>query len=171
MDKTKSNYRKFLLLWSGELISSIGGGLSSFGLGIYIYQKTGSAAGMAFMTLLAFLPALILRVPAGVLADKYDRRLLMMIGDGCSGLGVLFILICMLTGEAQIWQIYVGVTISSVFTALLSLRSQLPSQTFSPRNSTLKPTASYPLQGPQDISSLPSSQASCSQYQTSSFFS
>ncbi|MBO4579832.1 MAG: MFS transporter [Clostridiales bacterium] len=119
MDKTKSNYSKFLLLWSGELISSIGGGLSSFGLGIYIYQKTGSAAGMAFMTLLAFLPALLLRVPAGVLADKYDRRLLMMIGDGCSGLGVLFILLCMLTGEAQIWQIYVGVTISSVFTALL----------------------------------------------------
>ena len=119
MDKTKSNYNKFLLLWAGELISSIGGGLSSFGLGIYIYQKTGSAAGMAFMTLLAFLPALILRVPAGVLADKYDRRLLMMIGDGCSGLGVLFILICMLTGEAQIWQIYVGVTISSVFSALL----------------------------------------------------
>ncbi|MBP5654261.1 MAG: MFS transporter [Clostridiales bacterium] len=115
----KNNYRKFLLLWSGELISSIGGGLSSFGLGIYIYQQTGSAAGMSFMTLLAFLPGLLLKVPAGVLADRYDRRLLMMIGDGLSGLGVLYILICMMTGKCQIWQIYVGVTISSVFSALL----------------------------------------------------
>ena len=119
MDKTKSNYNKFLLLWAGELISSIGGGLSSFGLGIYILQKTGSAAGMSFMTLLAFLPGLLLKVPAGVLADRYDRRLLMMIGDGLSGLGVLFILISMMTGQCQIWQIYVGVTISSVFSALL----------------------------------------------------
>ena len=114
-----NNYKKFLLLWAGDLISSIGGGLTSFGLGIYIYQKTGSAASMSLMTLLAFLPGLLLKVPAGVLADRYDRRLLMMIGDGCSGLGVLFILLCMLGGDASIWQIYVGVVISSVFSALL----------------------------------------------------
>ena len=113
------NYNKFLLLWAGELISSVGGGLTSFGLGIYIYQKTGSAASMSLMTLLAFLPGLLLKVPAGVLADRYDRRLLMMIGDGCSGFGVLFILLCMLRGDASIWQIYAGMVISSVFSALL----------------------------------------------------
>ena len=118
-DQKKSNYRKFMLLWAGELVSSIGGGLTSFGLGIYIFQKTGNASGMALMTLLAFLPGLLLKVPAGVLADRYDRRLLMMIGDGCSGLGVLFILLCMLSGEAELWQIYLGVIVSSVFSALL----------------------------------------------------
>ena len=119
MNKTNNNYGKFLLLWAGELISSVGGGLTSFGLGLYIFQKTGSAADMAFLTLLGFLPALILKVPAGVLADRYDRRLLMMIGDGLSGLGVLFILLCMLRGDAALWQIYLGTTISSVFSALL----------------------------------------------------
>ena len=40
----KSNFGKFMLLWSGELISSIGGGLTSFGLGVYIFQKTGIIA-------------------------------------------------------------------------------------------------------------------------------
>ncbi len=119
MTKTNNNYGRFLLLWAGEFISSIGGGLTSFGLGLYIFQKTGSAADMGLLTLLGFLPALILKVPAGVLADRYDRRLLMMIGDGLSGLGVLFILICMLQGEAALWQIYLGTTISSVFSALL----------------------------------------------------
>lgn len=119
MTMTKNNYGRFLLLWAGEFISSIGGGLTSFGLGLYIFQKTGSAADMAMLTLLGFLPGLILKVPAGVLADRYDRRLLMMIGDGLSGLGVLFILICMLRGEAALWQIYLGTTVSSVFSALL----------------------------------------------------
>ena len=33
----KSSFRKFLLLWAGELVSSIGGGLTSFGLGVYIF--------------------------------------------------------------------------------------------------------------------------------------
>ena len=55
----KSNFGKFLLLWSGELISSIGGGLTSFGLGVYVFQQTGSATGMALVTLLGFLPTLI----------------------------------------------------------------------------------------------------------------
>ena len=94
----QSNFKRFLLLWMGELISAIGGGLTSFGLGVYVFEKTGSAAGMAVVTLLGFLPTLLLSVPAGVLADRYDRRLLMMLGDGCSAVGIIHILICMLRG-------------------------------------------------------------------------
>ena len=115
----KNNFKKFLLLWAGELISSVGGGLTSFGLGVYIFQKTGSAASMALVTLLGFLPTLLLSVPAGVLADRYDRRLLMMIGDGCSALGIIYIFICMMRGGATLPQICIGVFVSSVFSALL----------------------------------------------------
>ena len=90
MDR-KYKFHRFLLLWAGELVSSIGGGLTSFGLGVYIFKQTGSAANIALITLLAFLPTLLLSVPAGVLADCYDRRLLMMLGDGCSAVGILYI--------------------------------------------------------------------------------
>ena len=117
--KQKTNYSKFLLLWSGELVSAIGGGLTSFGLGVYVFQKTGSAGSMALVTLLAFLPTLLLSVPAGVIADRYDRRLLMMIGDGLSALGLVYILVCMLKGEAALYQICIGVFVSSVFSSLL----------------------------------------------------
>ena len=115
----KSNFGKFLLLWAGELISSVGGGLTSFGLGVYVFGQTGSAASMALVTLLAFLPTLVLSVPAGVLADRYDRRLLMMLGDGCSALGIIYILICMMNGGASLPQICIGVFVSSVFSSLL----------------------------------------------------
>ena len=117
--KQRSNYGKFLLLWSGELISAVGSGLTSFGLGVYVFQKTGSAANMALVALLAFLPVLVLSAPAGVLADRYDRRLLMMAGDGLSALGLLYILVCMLSGDAKLYQICIGVFISSVFSSLL----------------------------------------------------
>ena len=69
MDK-KRKFHRFLLLWSGELVSAIGSGLTSFGLGVYIFRQTGSAADMALVSLLAFLPTLLLSVPAGVLADR-----------------------------------------------------------------------------------------------------
>ncbi|KOR90800.1 MFS transporter [Paenibacillus solani] len=119
MNKSGKSFRKFLLLWSGQLISTIGNGLTAFGLGIYVFQQTGKASAMALVTLLAFMPSLLLSAFAGVLADRYDRRLLMILGDSLSAIGLVFILICMLGGEAQLWQICVGVTISSIFSSLL----------------------------------------------------
>lgn len=116
---SEKSFRKFMLLWSGDLISSIGSGLTSFGLGVYVFGQTGSASAMALVTLLAFLPSLILSPVTGVLADRYDRRLLMMLGDGLSATGLVFILFCMIRGGAALWQICVGVTISSVFSSLL----------------------------------------------------
>lgn len=119
MSNQKSNFPKFLLLWAGELLSAVGSGLTSFGLGVYVFRQTGSAGSMALVTLLAFVPTLLLSVPAGVLADRYDRRLLMMVGDGCSALGIGYILLCMSSGGAELWQICLGVFISSTFSALL----------------------------------------------------
>ena len=117
--KSRSNYSRFLLLWAGSMISQIGGGLTSFGLGVYIFNQTGSAAQMALVTLLGFLPTLLLSVPAGVLADMFDRRVLMMIGDGCSAIGILYIFVCMNTGGASLGQICLGVFVSAFFSALL----------------------------------------------------
>lgn len=120
MRETKNSFGRFLILWSGDLVSAIGSGLTSFGLGVYIFQQTGSASKMALVTLLAFLPSLLLSAPAGVLADRYDRRLLMVLGDSLSVIGLLFILGCMtFQGEASVWQICAGVTVSSVFASLL----------------------------------------------------
>lgn len=119
MNRENHSFSKFLLLWSGNFISAIGSGLTSFGLGVYIYQQTGKASYMSLVTLLAFLPSLLLSAPAGVLADRYDRRLLMVLGDSLSAIGLLFILFCLMRGDATVWQICLGVTISSVFSSLL----------------------------------------------------
>ncbi len=117
--RENSNYRKFIILWIGELVSAVGSGLTGFGLSVYVFQETGSAAAMSLVALLAFLPALCLSAPAGVLADRHDRRLLMMTGDGLSAVGLLYILICMMRGGAELYQICAGVFISSVFSSLM----------------------------------------------------
>ncbi|MBP2113571.1 MFS family permease [Paenibacillus silagei] len=119
MNRSGTGFGRFLFLWSGQLISAIGGGLTAFGLGIYTLQQTGQASAMALVTLLAFMPSLLLSPVAGVLADRYDRRLLMVLGDTLSALGLIYILVCLLNGDAQLWQICLGVTVSSVFSSLL----------------------------------------------------
>ena len=114
-----SSFKKFALLCGGSFITAVGSGITSFGLGVYVFQQTGLASASALITLLAFLPGLLLTPFAGVLADTYDRRLLMILGDGLSMLGIIYILICMASGRAELWQIGVGVTISSIFSSLI----------------------------------------------------
>lgn len=115
----KKPFLAFMILWAGGFIAAIGNGLTSFGLGVFVYEQTGMASATTLITLLAFLPGLLLSPLAGVLADRYDRRLLMILGDGLSALGLLYILLCMINGEVQLWQICIGVTISSVFSSLV----------------------------------------------------
>lgn len=112
------SFRRFLILWLGELVSSIGSGLTAFGLGVYVFEQTHSAAAVSLVTLCSFLPSILLAPVAGVLADRFDRRLLMLVGDGCSAFGLLYILLVLLNGEAALWQICVGVAFSSIFASL-----------------------------------------------------
>ena len=111
--------KNFYKLWLGELISNIGSGMTAFALSVYIYEKTGSVSYVSLITLLSFMPSIILSPIGGLLADKYDRRLLMIIGDLFSGLGLVYILWSIQAGEKSIVPIFVGITFSSVFTSLL----------------------------------------------------
>jgi len=113
------SFGKFMILWAGDFYASIASGLTAFALAIYIFEMTGTATSVALTTLFAFLPSLLLNPLAGVMADRFDRRLMMIIGDGCSALGLVYILFCIITGNISEWQIYLGVGFNSVFIALL----------------------------------------------------
>ncbi|MDR3173406.1 MAG: MFS transporter [Treponema sp.] len=108
-----------MILWAGDFYATIASGLTAFALGIFMFEMTGKVTSVALTTLFAFLPAMLLNPLAGVLADRFDRRLMMILGDGCSALGLLYILLCMMTGCVSEWQVYLGVGISSGFVALL----------------------------------------------------
>ena len=111
--------KNFYKLWLGELISNIGSGMTAFALSVYIYEKTGSVSYVSLITLLSFMPSIVLSPIGGLLADRYDRRLLMIIGDLFSGLGLVYILWSIQAGEKSIVPIFVGITFSSIFTSLL----------------------------------------------------
>lgn len=111
--------KNFYKLWLGELISSIGSGMTAFALSVYVYKKTGSVSYVSLITLLSFMPSIVLSPIGGLLADRYDRRLLMIIGDLFSGLGLVYILWNIQAGEKSIVPIFVGITFSSIFTSLL----------------------------------------------------
>ena len=111
--------KNFYKLWLGELISNIGSGMTAFALSVYVYEKTGSVSYVSLIILLSFMPSIILSPIGGLLADRYDRRLLMIMGDLFSGLGLVYILWSIQAGEKSIVPIFIGITFSSIFTSLL----------------------------------------------------
>lgn len=114
----KNPFKIFLFLWFGQFISAIGSGLTSFALGIYLFQKTGSVTSFTMFLLCIFLPSVIVKPFGGVLADRVDRRLMMFIGDLGAAVGTLTIVLLMNHLQSGIWFIYLGTVISSVFGAL-----------------------------------------------------
>ncbi len=109
---------KFLVLVSGQLISSIGSGLTDFGLAIYVLTLTGSVTAASLVSICAFLPFILLSPAGGVLADHYDRRIMMILGELLSGLGLIICLASVMSGRPSVAVICAGAGVSSLFKAL-----------------------------------------------------
>jgi len=107
--------RTFFVIWSGQLVSTIGSGLTGFALGVWIYQETGSVTLFALNMLAFAIPNLLVSPIAGVVVDRYDRRWVMILSDTGAGLATLSIAILYLTGNLQVWNIILATAVNSAF--------------------------------------------------------
>jgi CRP-like cAMP-binding protein/predicted MFS family arabinose efflux permease len=73
--------RDFRLLWSAQLVSTIGTALTDLAAGILVFRETGSAAAVGLMFVATAVPTLLVGLIAGVFVDRYDRRRIMVIAD------------------------------------------------------------------------------------------
>ena len=107
--------RTFFVIWSGQLVSTIGSGLTGFALGVWIYQETGSVTLFA-MNMLAFaVPNLLVSPFAGALVDRWDRRWVMIMSDTGAGLATLSIALLYMTGNLAVWNIILATAFNSAF--------------------------------------------------------
>lgn len=83
--------RNFALLWTGELVSTIGSSLTSLAASILVYRLTNSALSVGLMLMATAAPSLVLGLIAGVFVDRFDRKRIMIISDIICGLLVLAI--------------------------------------------------------------------------------
>jgi MFS family permease len=113
----KKGMRTFLLIWLGQLFSILGSGLSSFALGVWIYQQTGQATPFALTILFGNLPRILMMPLAGSLADRWNRRVIMILADTGAALGTVALAFLIFFGDLQVWHIYIIVFFSSIFSA------------------------------------------------------
>ncbi|WP_288477432.1 MFS transporter [uncultured Pantoea sp.] len=74
-------HRTFVAFWTARTCSSFGFQMFSVAISWQIYALTNSAMALGMIGLMQFLPSVLLALPAGHLADQYDRRRIVLLGQ------------------------------------------------------------------------------------------
>lgn len=113
MASAVSGWRAFLLVWFGQLVSTFGSGLTGFALGVWVYQRTGSVTQFVLAVFFSVAPRVALAPLAGVLADRWDRRWIMILSDAGVALGTLAIAALLFAQQLEVWHVYIVAALSA----------------------------------------------------------
>jgi DHA3 family macrolide efflux protein-like MFS transporter len=105
----------FTIIWIGQMLSLMGTSMTGFALTIWAWEATGQAAVLALVGFANFAPVVLFSPVAGAIVDRYDRRKVMMLADLCAGLPTVGLLLLYMTGNLQIWHLFVTGAISGTF--------------------------------------------------------
>src|SRR5689334_11374706 len=131
-----SGMQKFSLIWFAQMLSQFGTATTRFSLMIWAYQQTGKATPLALLGFSSYILFILISPVAGVLVDRFDRRLVMIIGDLGAALMTTLLLILFTSGQLQIWHLYIAEALTGAFEAF-----QMPA--YSAAISVLVPKEQY----------------------------
>lgn len=98
--------RNFLLFWLSQSLSQIGTALTSFGLGIWIYQQTEVVSQLSLVFFITTLPGVLLTSSIGVLVDRGSRRWIIFFSDCFAALLTLLLFLLLFQDRLLIWHTY-----------------------------------------------------------------
>lgn len=109
------NVKTFIILWLGQLFSSVGSGMTYFTLTLWVWQKTESATAVALILVFYQLPQVIITPLTGILVDRTSRKQLLIISDTGSAFCTIFVGILAFLGILQLWHIYLIASVIGCF--------------------------------------------------------
>jgi MFS family permease len=107
----------FFILWFGQSVSLVGTAMTRFALLTWAYQQTGEATTIALLGFFSFVLFLALSPLAGVLVDRWDRRIVMLATDFGAGLMTIIILLLYGAGSLEIWHLFILEALAGGFEA------------------------------------------------------
>ena len=96
----------FSIVWLGQIVSVLATNMTTFALSIFVFQETGSATALGLMQVFYITPYLLITPFAGVMVDRHNRKLMMMVSDLVAGLATVGILVLQAFGVLEVWHLY-----------------------------------------------------------------
>ena len=110
-------HRNFRLFFTGQIISLTGMWMQSVAQSWLVYRITGSVALLGLIGFASQFPVFLLTAFGGALADKYDRRKILITTQICLMVNAFFLAILTLSGYVQVWHLFVIASLSGVINA------------------------------------------------------
>jgi len=126
----------FIVVWLGQIVSVLASGMTQFALTIWMYQQTSSATALGLMQVFYITPFLLISPIAGVMVDRYNRKLMMMVSDLAAGAGTVLVLVLQSQGRLEFWMLY-------IVSALIGLGGAFQWPAYSAAISTMVPKEQY----------------------------
>jgi MFS family permease len=110
--------REFRLLWAGQLISQAGSAVRLVAVPYQVYLLTESSLAVGLLGLFSAVPLITLSLWGGVIADRVDRRRMLMVANACLALVSVALALTTQLGLASVPVLYALTALGSAFTAL-----------------------------------------------------
>ena len=104
----------FIIVWFGQIVSVLASTMSQFGLTLWMYEQTRSATAMGLMQVFFVTPFLLISPFAGVMVDRYNRKIMMMVSDLTAVVATSGVFLLILTGRLQFWHLYVAAALNGI---------------------------------------------------------
>ena len=112
--------RNFFTIWTGQAVSKFSSSVLQFAMIWYLTDTTESAAVVSFAVFLAFFPQAILGPISGVVIDRYNRKMIMILSDVLIALVGLAMAVAGYMGTLETWMILLVLFLRTVGTAFHS---------------------------------------------------
>ena len=104
----------FTLVWLGQIISVLATNMTGFALTIWVFQETGSATALGLLQVFFITPLLVISPLAGVMVDRHNRKLMMMVSDLAAGVATVAILVLQAFGVLEVWHLYAAAVLQGL---------------------------------------------------------
>ncbi len=98
--------KNFLLLWQGGLVSLLGDMLYELALGFWILAVTGSTGLMGTLMAVSMIPRVLISPFAGVVADRHNRKRIIILMDLLRGIFVTTVGVTAIMGNLEVWMVF-----------------------------------------------------------------
>ncbi len=105
---SKHHMGPFMVVFAGQAFSLFGSRLVQFALVWWITETTGLASTLAFASIVAMLPQVLLGPFAGALVDRWNRKTVMMVSDSFIALMVVALAFLYGTGAIRLWHVFLA---------------------------------------------------------------
>lgn len=117
MQANQATFRSYLSFWSGQLASLLGSSIAQFVIIWWITLETGNALYLALASFLGLAPMIILAPFAGVLVDRWSRRVLIGVVDFLQALATVVLIFLFWLDIISVWYVLLLLTLRGIFQA------------------------------------------------------